>query len=232
VTLEELLERAGLEARLIAPLAHYGRLILEANRRFNLTGARSPEELAAHLLDGLTVVPYVREPYVDLGSGAGLPAIPVAIATGMPVTLIEATAKKSRFLTSVLDRLGLRGRVIAERAEAAGHRAELRERFASGTARALASAPTVAELLVPFIAPGGTAVLQRGRLPSDERAALQDAVFMLGGRIEDERELAGERRILVVRKLGPTPARFPRRSGLPAKRPLCFSRGGASKSSP
>ncbi len=204
------------------PLARYGALVLEANRRFNLTGAKSPEDLTEHLVDSLSVLPYLREPYVDVGSGAGLPAIPAAIAAGITVTVIEATAKKARFLAELVERLGLRARVVAERAEIAGHRLELRERFATGTARALGSAPTVAELLLPFIEPGGAAVLQRGVVRESERSALQDASFMLGAALEIEVTICGERRILLLRKTQPTPMRFPRRPGLPQKRPLCF----------
>ncbi len=219
--LETLLERAGVEARLIAPLARYGKLVLEQNQRFNLTGAKSQEELSEHLLDGLSVASYVREPYVDVGSGAGLPAIPIAIATGMPVVMIEATTKKARFLESVLGLLGLRGAVIAERAEIAGHRPALREHFASGTARALGSGPTVAELLLPLVEVGGAAVLQRGAISTSERTALEDASLMLGGQIESDDRVGGDRRIIVVRKTGLSPLRFPRRPGIPTKRPLC-----------
>ncbi|MGA8384567.1 MAG: RsmG family class I SAM-dependent methyltransferase, partial [Candidatus Cybelea sp.] len=88
--LEELLAAQGLGRENVTALALYGRLVLEANRHVNVTGARSPEEIARHIADSLSVLPYLREPYVDVGSGAGFPAIPVAIVTGMPVTLIEA----------------------------------------------------------------------------------------------------------------------------------------------
>jgi 16S rRNA (guanine527-N7)-methyltransferase len=219
--LESLLDRAGVETGVRVALARYGALVLEANRHFNLTGAKSAEELAGHLLDSLTLVPYLREPYVDVGSGAGLPAIPVAIATGIPVTMIETTAKKARFLESCLNLLGLRGRVIVERAEVAGHRPDLREAFAAGTVRAVAAAPTVAELLLPLIQVGGAAVLQRGKMATRERQALEDASLMLGGSVENEHLLEGDRRIIVVTKRQPTPARFPRRPGIPSKRPLC-----------
>lgn len=218
---ESLLERAGVANSLRTALAQYGTLVLEANRGFNLTGAKSPEALVAHLVDSLTAVPYVREPYVDVGSGAGFPAIPIAIVTGAPVTLIEATAKKAAFLQSTLERLNLRGTVVPQRAESAGQAGDFRERFASGTARALASATTVAELLLPLIAVGGIAVLQRGRIDDSERGALEDAALVLGGHIESESTLDGERRIILVRKDRATPPRFPRRIGIPAKRPLC-----------
>jgi 16S rRNA (guanine527-N7)-methyltransferase len=222
-SLEDRLQVAGVEAPLAAPLARYGALVLEANRRFNLTGATTPDELLPHLLDSLTVVPYVAGPYVDVGSGAGFPAIPVAIARAIPITLVEATRKKARFLEFALAELGLPGEVIAERAETAAHQAQLRERFASGTARAVAMAPAVAELLLPFVAVGGVAILQRGTDDRREEIALEDASLMLGGRLEREELLGDGRRIILVRKTTATPARFPRRIGVPVKRPLCLA---------
>lgn len=218
--LEGLLASEELGSREVAALALYGRLVLEANRRFNVTGARSPEEIVNHIRDSLSVVPYLREPYVDVGSGGGFPAIPVAIVTGMPLTLIESTLKKARLLEQFMERLALRGSVVAERAETAGRRPDLRERFASGTCRAVASAAAVAELLLPFIAVGGAAVLQRGIMDERERSALEDASLMLGGSVETEDEIGGDRQIVLLRKGKPTPARFPRRSGVPQKRPL------------
>jgi 16S rRNA (guanine527-N7)-methyltransferase len=219
--LHALLERGGVESRLLASLSQYGAMVLEANRHFNVTGAKTPGELAGHILDSLTILPYLREPYIDLGAGAGLPAIPVAIATGIEVTMVESTAKKARLLEELLAELGLRGTVYPERAELLAHRPDLRERFASGTARALGSAPTVAELLLPFIEVGAQAVLQRGVVSVEERRALDDASLMLGGAADGEVELSGERRILLLRKIAQTPPRFPRRPGIPAKRPLC-----------
>jgi 16S rRNA (guanine527-N7)-methyltransferase len=219
--LSALLEDAGVAPALGVALSRYGALVLEANRRVNLTGAKSPAALAPHLLDSLTVASHVREPYVDVGSGAGLPGIPVAFAAGIAVTLIEASAKKAAFLVETLEELNLPGSVIQQRAEDAGHDDALRERFASGTARALSGVTTVAELLLPLIAPGGVAVLQRGRFDERERRSLDDASLMLGGRVESELALEGERRILLLRKELPTPLRFPRRAGVPEKRPLC-----------
>lgn len=219
--LETLLDRAEVDSSTRTALARYGSLVLAENRRFNLTGAKSAEELAEHLLDSLTVIPYLREPYVDIGSGAGFPAIPAAIALGMRVTLVEATAKKAHFLESVLKELGLSGEVIVERAETAAHRPDLREHFASGTARALGPAPTVLELVLPFLEIDGVAVLQRATPTPEELVALEDASLMLGGRLETQVSLEGNRQIVLLRKTTPTPHRFPRRTGVPAKRPLC-----------
>lgn len=94
---EAALERAGVDAQLRLPIARYGAIVLEANQRFNLTGAKTPDDFATHIVDSLTLLPYVREPFVDVGSGAGLPAIPIAIAIGIPVTMIEATRKRRSF---------------------------------------------------------------------------------------------------------------------------------------
>lgn len=220
--LRALLEAGGAPLEHLDRLTRYGEAVLEANRQFNLTGAKTAAEFAPHILDSLSIAPQVRESLVDIGSGGGLPAIPLGIVTGVPVTMIESTVKKARFLERILDELGLRGEVIAERAETAGHDSRLREQFATGTARAVSSAPTVVELLLPLIAVGGEAVLQRGVLDERERHALSDAALMLGGAVESESILDGDRRVVLVRKTAPTSARFPRRTGIPEKRPLCF----------
>ncbi len=221
--LEALLEAGGVEQRHRAALAQYGMLVLEANRQFNLTGAKSAAEFGPHLLDSLTVAPFVERSLVDVGSGGGLPAIPLAIVTGVPVTMIETTVKKARFLERMLSEFGLKGEVIAERAEVAARDQRLRDRFYTGTARAVSTAPTVAELLLPFIEPGGAALMQRGTLDEQERHALEDAAAVLGAQLERYVQVdAADRRIAIVRKTGPTPQRFPRRTGIPEKRPLCL----------
>ena len=219
--LEELLRAAGVDASLSARLGRFGALVLEANRSFNLTGAKTESEIAAHLLDSLTVAPFVSGRLVDVGSGAGFPAIPVAIATGVPITLVESARKKATFLERAIGLLDIDGFVIAERAEAAARDEALRDAFDCGTARAVSTAPTVAELLLPFIRPGGTAILQRGSMDERERVALSDAALVLGGEVAEERPLDDRRQIVIVRKKTPTPPRFPRRNGIPQKRPLC-----------
>jgi 16S rRNA (guanine527-N7)-methyltransferase len=219
--LRALLEAGGAPAEHLERLTHYGDAVLEANRQFNLTGAKTAPEFAPHILDSLTVAPFIYDSLIDIGSGGGLPAVPLAIVTGVPVTMIESTVKKVRFLARMLDELNLQGDAVAARAEIAGHDPSFRGRFVTGTARAVSTAPTVAELLLPFIAVGGVAVLQRGIMDDRERDALSDAALMLGGQVEDERRLDGERRIVLVRKTAPTGIRFPRRTGIPEKRPLC-----------
>ncbi len=210
-------------------LARYGARVLDVNRKFNLTGAKDAGEFAPHIIDSVSISPYIEQSLVDVGSGGGLPAIPLAIVTGVPVLMVESTAKKARFLEEILSEFGLEGRVVAQRAEVAAHDEELRGHFHTGTARAVSAAPTVAELLLPFIHPGGRAVLQRGTMDAPEYQALEDASLMLGAQVERviaQLPEAGEaglvRQVVLVAKTGHTPQRFPRRVGIPEKRPLCL----------
>ena len=216
------LTAAGVDDDVAERLAAYGALLLEANRKVNLTGAKDAAALLPHLLDSLTLANDVTESLIDVGSGGGLPGIPLAIVTGARVALIEPTVKKAAFLERTLLALGLQGEAIAERAEVVARDERFREQFAFATARAVSRAPTVAELTVPFLRLGGRALLQRASLEPRERQALEDAAPMLGATLVEERELEGDRRVLVLEKIRLTELRFPRRNGVPEKRPLCF----------
>ena len=213
-----------LEAGARRRLERYGDMLAKRNATLNLTAARTPEALAEHVRDSLTLVPYLLAPLVDVGSGGGFPALPLAIVTGIPVTFVESVAKKAHFLEAMVGALGLEARVVVERAEEAARRPELRETFGSATARALGSAPTVLELTVPFLRVGGLAILQRGALDARERAAAADAALVLGAELVEERPQGEDtaKRLLLVRKRSRTGQRFPRRVGVPARRPLCF----------
>jgi 16S rRNA (guanine527-N7)-methyltransferase len=220
------LSRFGVDEAAREKLERYVGLFLERNAAMNLSAAREPEAVVAHVGDSLAIAPYVREPLVDVGSGGGFPGLPLAIVTGFRTTLIESTAKKARFLADVARVLNLPVDVLAERAEDAARDPALRGRFATATARAVGSVPVVLELTVPFLDIGGLAVLQRGRFEARERIAAADAALVLGAEIEAEAAVDpdgdGDRRVLLVRKVGPTNERFPRRAGIPAKRPLCY----------
>jgi 16S rRNA (guanine527-N7)-methyltransferase len=219
-----LLAEAGVAGDLAERLAAYGALLLDANRRVNLTGAADAAALVPHLLDSLTLVPLIApgRTLVDIGSGGGFPGIPLAIATGVRVTLIEPIAKKAAFLRTALEACGLEGEALAERAEVAAREPRYREAFDLATARAVSRAPTVAELAMPFLRIGGRALLQRGALDERERQAVEDAAPVLGGVVLEERALAGERRVLILEKRVASSERFPRRNGVPEKRPLCW----------
>lgn len=210
-------------------MERYVHLLLERNVALNLTGAKDLASATEHVRDSLRLLPYVRGPLIDIGSGGGFPAIPLAIASGMQVTLVESVTKKARFLSEVVRELELPVTVLAVRAEDAARTSELREGFASATARAVAGVTTVIELTVPFLNVGGAAVLQRGELADDEKAAANDAALVLGARVEDVIALGDDdkRCLLLVRKIEATGQRFPRRAGIPAKRPLCWERSDA-----
>jgi 16S rRNA (guanine527-N7)-methyltransferase len=216
------LREAGLDDPLATRLATYAALVLDANRRLNLTGAKDGTAFAAHILDALTLRGDVAAPLIDVGSGNGVPGIPLALATSVRVTLLEPIKKRAAFLTQALTLLALDGDVLDARAEEAARDPAYRERFQTATARAVASGPAVAELTVPFLAIGGRALLQRGSLDQRERDAVADAALVLGADLLEERPLTGERRILVLEKRTPTSPRFPRKNGIPAKRPLCL----------
>lgn len=215
------LREAGVEPALAERLAVYAALVLAANRRLNLTGAKDGAAFAAHVADALTLAADVAGPLIDVGSGNGVPGIPLALATGVRVTLLEPIKKRAAFLAGALAQLGLEGEAVAGRAEDVARDPAYRERFGTATARAVASAPTVAELTVPFLALGGRALLQRGSLETPERNAVADAALVLGAELVEERMVDGERRILVLSKRTGTSPRFPRKNGIPAKRPLC-----------
>ena len=212
---------AGLDvtAEARARIARYLDLLLAENERFSLTGSHDPLAALEHVRDALTLRPFARSPLVDVGSGGGFPAIPLAIVTGITVTLIEATAKKARFLENAVRELGLDATVWAERAEVVGRDPSRRGRFASATARAVAAAPVVLELTLPLLAVGGVALLQRGGLSYGEWTSTQDAAVALGGGLIEEIVLP-RGRLVTVGKRRPTPAEFPRRPGLPERRPL------------
>ncbi|TAM60983.1 16S rRNA (guanine(527)-N(7))-methyltransferase RsmG [bacterium] len=214
----------SLAAAEVDRLQAFAALLLEANKHVNLTSARTLEAIWGHIEDSLSVAPYLAEgELIDVGSGGGFPAIPLAIVSGVRITLVEAIGKKAAFLRAALDELGLAGEVVVGRAESVGHAPAQRERYATATARAVASAPAVLEMTLPLLRVGGRAVLQRGRLDEAERRAVEAAAPMLGGAAPREQLLAGERRLLVVEKSAPTPVRFPRRVGVPERKPLCFT---------
>lgn len=213
---------AGVAGPLAARIAAYGALLLARNRALNLSAARTPEALLEHLLDALTLREYACGPLIDVGSGGGLPGFVLALC-GIDVTLLDATAKKTAFLAQTSRDLEIAGLlVVTGRAEDLARDPALRERFACATARAVACAPAVLELTLPFLAVDGRALLQRGAWEPGERAATLDAAPMLGGAVTQEVLLAGQRRIVIVEKRAATTLRYPRRAGVPAKRPLCL----------
>lgn len=164
-----------IDAAVLARLGDYLARLLAMNQWMNLTGIRDPAQAwERHVLDALTLAPLLAgldagARLVDVGSGGGLPGIPLAITRpDLRVTLVEATHKKAAFLSAVAEALGLANvSVRAERAEQLG-RKELRGAFEAVTARALGRLSTLVPLVAPFAGPGGLVLLVKGRRADEE----------------------------------------------------------------
>jgi 16S rRNA (guanine527-N7)-methyltransferase len=208
-------------------------LLLEANERRNLTRVTEPAAVARdHLLDALAALPAIdaRRPdrVVDLGSGGGVPALPLALARPeLEWTLIESVQGKAAFLSDAARALGLDGvTVVAERAEALGRTPRHRERHDLAIARACAALPVLVELALPLVRVGGALLAWKGPLNAGDEEAGHGAAAaaLLGGSgltIEGTGLPAlGGRTFVFVDKRQPTPPRYPRRPGEPGRRPL------------
>jgi 16S rRNA (guanine527-N7)-methyltransferase len=206
-----------------AAVERYAELLLEWNRNLNLTGARNLGEIRVHIEDAHTLLAlkWDRSSHViDVGSGQGLPAIPLAIALPeVHFTLLEANARKAAFLRHVAGSLPLKNvSVEVGRAENLAHESRLRERFDRAISRAVARPPVLLELALPFVVPGGDLVAEVGSL---ETTALEGVARRLGGGKPQLRPAdTAARHFLIVPKIGHMPAEYPRQPGIPNKRPL------------
>lgn len=213
----------------------YYRELVDWNRRINLTAITEYEAVQVkHFLDSLTVVPIINQfkkqgrfSLIDVGTGAGLPGIPLKIILPeIKLVLLEATAKKTSFLHYIKNKLGLENvEVVVGRAEAIAHETQYREKFDLVLSRAVASLPALVELALPFCAIGGKFVAQKkGNIDLEVRQSAR-AIKLLGGNLPkvekvDLEEFTDERWLIVIDKVLPTPQQYPRRPGMPAKRPL------------
>lgn len=204
-------------------IQRFAEMLLEWNRSVNLTGARTMDEVLAQVAagDALLAVPWTGiGRVIDIGSGGGLPAVPLALA--MPqvhFTLLEANTRKGAFLEQVAATLNLTNvAVAAGRAEELGHRSALREQYDRAISRAAAPPAVLLELALPFVKPGGDLIAQVSTL--DPQLLDRPARLLGGGAPRLERPPSGGSGLLVVPKLAPTAVRFPRRTGVPNRKPL------------
>lgn len=214
------------------PLTKLGRflaVLLEANRSFNLVSIRDEREAwMRHVLDSLSVLPFLgtARTVIDVGSGGGLPGLPLAImAPHCSFVLLEATGKKADFLRRAVEALGLPNvMVVKARAETAAHAKEHRERYDLALSRGVAALPTLLEVTLPFVSVGGRALAMKGASVAAEIARAHVALERLGGRgLETCAAMPGivDDAVLVeTHKVRPTPASYPRPPGTPAKKPL------------
>lgn len=211
--------------------------LLVANQQVNLTRITSPDEFwEKHLWDSLQglalwlVATELSTPVnqvIDIGTGGGFPGLPVALVfPHWRVTLLDATRKKMAAIDGMVQTLGLTNvQLLAERAEHVGHQPIHRQAYDLAVIRAVGGANTCAEYALPLLKVGGKAMLYRGQWTPEEEASLAAVLPRLGGKLGSVRPMTtpltkGVRHNVEVVKVEPTPDRFPRSPGTPAKVPL------------
>lgn len=221
-----------LSAAQLAQFEQLTGLLLDWNARMNLTGIIEPADIALkHYLDSLTVwkvLPQAgRRRLLDVGTGAGFPGLPLAIALPLlRVTLLDSTAKKLRFIEEAGRALGLDNiRIVHARAEDAGRDDAHRGTYDFVTARAVNRMPTLMECTLPMTKRGGMVIAMKGAAAHEETRAASKAIATLGGELAgiDEVRLPGlenPRFLVMVRKIGKTPRRYPRQAGTPSRDPI------------
>jgi 16S rRNA (guanine527-N7)-methyltransferase len=209
-----------------AVLARYLALVASWNTRVRLTAARTAESAGEVLiLRALGVLLHLplEGTLVDLGSGGGVPGVPIAVLRPrLRVLLTEAARKKAGFLEIVIRDLRLSNvEVVNTRAEALGRAPEHRERYDAVTARALAPLRVLVEYALPLLRPGGLAVFPKGQGAAAEVAGASHALRLIGGQAEVHPAPSPYvSPVILVRKLATTPPEYPRRPGVPSRRPL------------
>ena len=221
-----------LTAEQIGQFSVYHEMLLDWNTRMNLTALTAPEDVAVkHIIDSLTAYDAAlfdgARTLIDVGTGAGLPGIPLAVyAPHLTVTLLDSLNKRVRFLTEVTAAMGLQNvRCIHARAEEAARTAEHRAAYDIAMSRAVARLPVLLEYTLPFVRVGGTLLALKGRAYAEEQKEAWRAAEVLGGGRIMARPvhlpgLDDVRAILTVTKERQTPAAYPRGGGAPTRRPL------------
>jgi len=221
-----------LTPRQISAFKRYESELLEWNTRYNLTAIRDPEGIRTkHFLDSLTCLLAWREnppqTLIDIGTGAGFPGLPLKIVCPrLKLTLVDSVGKKLDFCRHVADLLEMRDvTTIQARAEEIGLQHEHREQYDWAVARAVANMPVLAEYLLPLVKIGGAALAQKGAGGLVEAQKAQKAIRILGGHLRQIIPVllpgvTEERFLVIVDKISATPPGYPRRVGVPVKRPI------------
>ena len=225
-----------LDGRQIEQFELYYRELITWNERINLTAITDYSSVQVkHFLDSLTVTlalsaQEVTKPdfdIVDIGTGAGFPGLPFKILFPQPkLVLVEPTAKKVAFLRDIIRTLELESvEVVNSRAEEAAHLPLYREQFALVLSRAVASLSTLVELTLPFCRVGGRFIAQKKGEVEQEANKAEKAIAALGGKLNQIRkieleEFSDARYLVIIDKIWPTPVTYPRRTGVPRRRPI------------
>ena len=221
-----------LTGRQMVALMIYERDLLAWNEKFNLSAIRDKEGIRTkHFLDSFSCILAWREKpprrLIDIGTGAGFPGIALKILyPSMRLTLVESVGKKANFCRQLVETLKLDSvEVISARAEEVGQMPDHREAYDWAVARAVANLPVLVEYLLPLVQVGGAMLAQKGQSGPAETHKAEKALKILGG---STRQLipvilpgvADERFLVVVDKVAATPPQYPRKPGIPAKKPL------------
>ena len=221
-----------LTGRHVMALMTFERELLEWNEKFNLTAIRDVEGIRTkHFLDSLSCVLAWKEcpprRLIDIGTGAGFPGIPLKILyPSMRLTLVESVGKKANFCRHMVETLKLDAtEVVTARAEKVGQMPAHRECYDWAVARAVANMSVLAEYLLPLVQVGGAILAQKGQSGPAETHTAEKVLNLLGGRTRlllpvTLPGVADERFLVVVDKVAATPPLYPRKPGIPAKKPL------------
>ena len=218
-TLDEGLEKMGLplEDTRRATLCAFGEAVVEQNKVMNLTAITEPEAVAKlHLLDSVSILKcadLAGKRLIDVGCGAGFPGVPVKIACPeVKLTLLDSLGKRMNWLSAVLPTLGVEAECVTARAEEAA--AQRREQYDFATSRAVARLNVLLELTAPFVKVGGAVLAMKGSAAAEELAEAKNAMEKLGLKLEQVHHFpvdGADHAVIVLRKVKPTPAQYPRR---------------------
>ncbi len=220
----------GFNEEQIEKFYKYMQLLLEWNEKINLTAITDPKEIILkHFIDSLTILKYIKKgaKVIDVGTGAGFPGIPLKILRDdINLTLLDSLNKRINFLKLVIDELKLKNvDTIHGRAEEIGKNKRYRESFDISFSRAVANLSTLSEYLIPLVKIGGISISMKGSEIKEEIEKSKKAITLLGGNINkiDFFELPQsdiKRNLIIIEKEKSTPAKFPRKPGLPSKEPI------------
>ena len=205
-------------------VAYYD-LLIDWNTRMNLTAITAPEEVVKkHFYDSLAALKYLQNgaKIADVGTGAGFPAIPLLIMNPtLKITLVDSLNKRITFLEEVLKTLDLPAECVHARAEDFGRDPKYRGQFDATVSRAVAALPVLLELTVPLLRTGGKAYCYKGDV-SEELPLAKSALHLLHCTAETVSLASdyGARTLVICTKNAPTPSTYPRKAGMPAKKPL------------
>lgn len=208
----------------------YYEMLVSWNEKMNLTAITEPEEVAVkHFADSLSVLPFLPEKedlkFIDIGTGAGFPGIPLQIVRKkLDLTLLDSLNKRVNFLKEVCRTLGLKAEFIHSRAEEFSRNKIFREKYDVAASRAVAQMGILCEYCLPYVKKGGLFIAMKGPGVKDELEQSKKGMEVLGGKVIQMKEFSlpdqSKRTLVVIEKVKETPKQYPRQSGKIKNNPL------------